>query len=236
MNGIIDNITTFYCVQAKVLGISVANAQKAFDAADARREADEQATRIEDSVRRIVTDLDTMITRFYFLKEHRHMTDYQTKAAVNFVSYVKDLTRNVHSLLCRFQKVEGKTFEENLDREIEQIEAQVKQRLKEFDEILSGTRRTFKYRLSKYVSNRVAGIKKILKGRTSALEEEKTKQGRSQTYEFESTRQESVDPHDAQLESIINALDIGQSSKAENKPLSETANVKEFTNVSVGVV
>lgn len=234
MNGIIDNITTSHCVQARILGISIANAQKAFEVADAKREADEQATRIEDSVKRIVTDLDTMITRFYFLKEHKHMTDYQTKATVNFVSYVKDLTRNVHSLLCRFQKVEGKTFEENLDREIERIEAQVKQRLKEFEEILSGTHQTFRYRLSKYVSSRVAGVKKALKGTTSALEEEKA--GRSQAYEFESTRQESVDPHDAQLESFINVLDTGQSSEAENISVQETANVKELTEASVGVV
>ena len=87
MNGIIDNITIFYYMQAKVLGISVANAQKALDVADAKRESDEQAGRIEGSVKRIATDLDRMITRFYFLKEHKHMTDGQTKAMVNFVSY-----------------------------------------------------------------------------------------------------------------------------------------------------
>ena len=37
-----------------------------------------------------------------------------------------------------------------------------------------------------------------------------------------------------QIEGVI--IPIGQSSKAENILLSETANVKEFTNVSVGVV
>jgi len=167
MNGIIDNITTSHCTQVKILGISLGYAQEALDAADAKREADEQATRIEDTVKRIVKDLDTMITRFYFLKEHKHMTDYQTKAAAHFVSYVKGLTRNVRSLLCRFQKVEGESFEENLDREIERIEAQVKLRLEEFEEILCGTRQTFRYRLSKYVSSRVAGIKKTLTGSSS---------------------------------------------------------------------
>ena len=147
MRGIINNIITFYDLQAEALGILIANTQNALEESDKDRKAIQQAEKVDNFVKDLTMNVNNMLTRFYFLKEHKDMTEEQAKTLVDFVNFVKTLTRNVHLLICRFQKVNGQTFEEKLDKEIKEMEAQVKRRLKEYDEALSGTSSTLKYRL-----------------------------------------------------------------------------------------
>jgi len=220
MRGIINNIITFYRIQAKVLGILITNTQKALEESDGKRKANEQAERIENFVKRLTTDLNNMITRIYFLKERKHMTGEQTRTLADFVNFVKTLTHNVPSLLARFQKVNDKKFEEKLDREIEEIEAHVKQRLKEYDEAIRGTSDTLRNRLNKYVSNKVESINKFFRGKSVVPEEaEKAKPDRDQAYGLENIPLESLNARDTQLESFINVMDtntgVGCSKKSK---------------------
>lgn len=164
MKGIIDNIMTFYDLQAKALGILIANTQNALEASDRERIADQQAERIENFVKDLVMDLNNRITRFYFLKEHKQrknesMNSDQIKNLVDFANFTKTLTKDVRLLLTRFQKTHGQTFEKKFDKEIKQMETYVKGRLKGFDktleESLTGTHNTWKERLKEYAGKGV---------------------------------------------------------------------------------
>lgn len=144
-------------MRAKALSILVANSEKALEESGIDRErkakANERATKLENFVRGLIRDVNNMLTRFWFQKERKQMTEVQTKYLADFVNFTKTLVKDVRSLLTRFQSVRGQTFEEKLDREIEEIETQAKKRLKEFDETLNGRSHTLKKRLSKYVGN-----------------------------------------------------------------------------------
>lgn len=161
MRAIIYKIMCFYEMRAKALTVLVANTQKVLKEGERKRKADDQAEKIENFVKDITMEVNNMLTRFYFRKERKQMTDAQTKALVDFVNFVKTLTRNVQSLLRRFQK--SRTFEEKIDREMKELETHVRQRLKEFDEVLSETSDTLTNRLNKYAGDIAAGIRGRLK-------------------------------------------------------------------------
>jgi len=223
MRGIINNIITFYDLQAEALGTLIANTQNALEELDKDRKAIQQAEKVDNFVKDLTMDVNNMLTRFYFLKEHKDMTEEQAKTLVDFVNFVKTLTRNVHLLICRFQKVNGQTFEEKLDKEIKEMEAQVKRRLKEYDEALSGTSSTLKYRLCKYVSDKVMSIKKFLRGKSFGLKEtEKAKLDSLPPHGLEHAPIDSIDSCHTQLESLIDVLNIntgGSSSKKSEQQI-----------------
>ena len=226
MKGIIDNIITFYSIQAKALSILIANTQKALEQSEKERKINEQTQRIENFVKDLIMNLNNMLTKFHFLKERKNrkqeqFTVGQTKAITEFAIFVKNLTQNVSSLLNRFQQ--GQTFEEKIDKEMKELETQVKVRLKEYDEALSETNDTLKDRLSKYISNKVESIKKFFRGKRVGLEKvEKAKIDSNQAYRFENAPIDSIDSHDAQLESFIDVLDTntgGSSSKKSEQQI-----------------
>jgi len=223
MRGIIDNIITFYDLQAEALGILIANTQNALEESDKDRKTNQQVEKVENFVKALTTDVNNMLTRFYFLKEHKDMAEEQATTLVDFVNFVKTLTRNVHLLICRFQKVNGQTFEEKLEKEIKEMEAQVKRRLKEYDEAFSGTSGTLKYRLCKYVSNKVTSIKKFLRGKSFGLKEtEKAELDSHQAHKLEHVPIDSIDSCHTQLESLIDVLNKntgGSSSKKSEQQI-----------------
>jgi hypothetical protein len=100
-----------------------------------------------------------MLTRFGFQKE-RHdrknepMSDEQVKNIADFAGFTRTLTKNVRSLQRPLDGIDGQTFEQKLDEEIEQIERGVKKKLKEFDGALKetgpGLGNTWKKRLKQY--------------------------------------------------------------------------------------
>ena len=162
MSGIIDNIITFYDMRAETLGVLMANTEKALGELERERKADEQAKKLESFVKDLRRDLNDMLTRFYFQKEHQRMADGQVKALTDFVSFTQSLTEKVRELLTRFQK--GETFEKKNERELQQLQARVEQKLKEFDKVLEKTlaegSSTWKKRLSKRAGNVVNGVTK----------------------------------------------------------------------------
>jgi len=229
MKGIINNIINFYQMQAKALGVLVANTQKALEQSEKERKANEQIQRVENFVKDLIMNLNNMLTKFYWLKErkkrrHEEMTQNQVKVLVDFANFVRTLTRNIHSLLARFQKVNSKTFDEKIDKEMEELEDHVNERLKEYDEVLSGTSDTLKYRLSKYVSNKLESvINKFFKRKSFVPEEpEKTKLGSLPPHRLEDAPTDSTDSRDTQLERFINVLDTnagGSSSKKSERQI-----------------
>jgi uncharacterized phage infection (PIP) family protein YhgE len=158
MSGIIDNIITLYDMRAKTLGVLMANTQKALDELEEERKADEQAKEFESFVKELSKDLNNMLTKFYFQKEHQRMADGQVKALTDFVSFTQSLTEKVRELLTRSQK--GETFEKTNERQLQQLQARVEQKLKEFDDALNGTSDTLKKRLIERVGNVVNGVTK----------------------------------------------------------------------------
>jgi hypothetical protein len=172
MKGIIDNIITFYEMRANALGVLVANTQKALKefAPDKEEIANEQVEKLDNFVDGLTTELRDMLARFWFLKEreqknHLRMTDDQVKKLTDFVSFVEGLTEDVRSLLTRFQEGPGQMFEQEFDKEVEQIQAYIKNRLKVFDEALTETNNAWKKRVGKSISNVLGRIRKPLKGR-----------------------------------------------------------------------
>jgi hypothetical protein len=135
MRGIINNIINFYEMQAKVLGVLVANTQKALEQSEKERKANAQAERVEN-IKDLTMDSKNIPARFYFLKGRKNrkqeqMTDSQVKAVAEFAVFVKALARKVCSLLSRLW--ENHTFEEKLDIEIMELEACIGHKLKEED-------------------------------------------------------------------------------------------------------
>ena len=162
MRGIIDNVIAPYEMRAEVLGVLVANIEKALrgPAVDGESKADEQAKKLEDRLQDLTMNVNSMLTRFWFQKE-RHdrknesMSDEQVKNIADFAGFTKTLTENVRSLQRQLDGINSRTFEQKLDEEIEQIERSAKKKLKEFDEALKETRaglgNNWKKRLKQYV-------------------------------------------------------------------------------------
>jgi hypothetical protein len=163
MSGIIDKVIAPYEMRAEVLGVLVANIEKtlrAESAADRESKADEQAKKLEDMLKDLTADVNSMLTRFWFQKE-RHdrknepMSDEQIKNIADFARFAKTLAENVRSLQRQLDGINGQTFEQKLDAEIEQIEREVKKKLREFDEALKETRArpgtSLRKRLKQYV-------------------------------------------------------------------------------------
>ena len=153
-------------MRAKALSVFVANTQKALKESERKGKADNQAKKIENFVKEITMEVNNMLTKFYWLKERKNrkreqMTNEQTRALADFVAFVKTLAKQVCPLLIRFEK--SQTFEEKIDKEMKELEAHVRQRLKEFDETLSETPDTLTNRLNKYAGNIAAGIRGRLK-------------------------------------------------------------------------
>jgi len=156
MIGFIDKIIPFYEMRANAMGILVANTQKALQqfAPEGERIAVEQAERLNNLGKNLTTDLNNMLERFYFHKERKRITNAQTRALADFANFTKTLARDVRSLLYHFEKPYDQTFEKKFDKEMKQMETYFKGRLKGFDkaleETLTGTRNTWKERLSVY--------------------------------------------------------------------------------------
>lgn len=161
MRGIINNII-LYEMRAQTLGILVANTQKALGhfGQGAENISDRHTERLTSLVNDLTTDMRDMLTRFWFLKERKQkknepMTGDQVDNLANFADFTKALTKDIRSLVARFQKAHGRTFEKKFDKELKQIETHVKKRLKEFDrsleDTLAGTRSTCKEGLREYV-------------------------------------------------------------------------------------
>jgi gas vesicle protein len=86
---------------------------------------------------------------------------------------VKDLTKNVASMLKTFQTDHGKMSEdlkETLAKAVKEIETYVKRRLKEFDTTHAEMSDALKKSLAKYVSDIVSGVKKLLGEYSSDME------------------------------------------------------------------
>ena len=161
MRGIIDNIIAPYEMRAEVLGVLVANIEKALrgPAVDGESKADEQAKKLEDRLQDLTMNVNTMLTRLWFQKErhdrkNKPMSDELVNNIADFAGFTKTLTENVRSLQRQLDGINGQTFERKLDEEIEQIARGVKKKLKEFDEALKETRaglgNNWKKRLKQY--------------------------------------------------------------------------------------
>jgi len=165
MRAIINNIIDFYQMQAKALSVLLDNTERALEQSERKRKADEQVQKVESFVRNLTLDLNNMLAKFYFLKERKsrkqeQMTDGQERAVVEFAVFVKALTRNLSSLLRRFQG--SQTFEDKIDKEIRELETGVGRKLQEFDKALDETKATLTIRLIKFVQNIAGSFTKLI--------------------------------------------------------------------------
>jgi hypothetical protein len=166
MKGIINNIIDFYQMQEEALNVLLNSTQKALEQSEKKRKADEQAQRVENFVRDLTMDLNNMLTKFYFLKDRKNrkqeqLTEGQKKAAVEFAAFVKTLINNVSSLLKRFEG--SQAFEEKIDKEIKELEASVRQKLREFDKALDEAGDTSTVRLIKFVRNIIISFTRLIR-------------------------------------------------------------------------
>jgi hypothetical protein len=161
MEGLIDKVITCYEMRANAMSVLMANTEKALEqlAPEGEMIAKRQAAKLDNFVKNLTTDLNNMLKRFYFHKEHKRMTNPQTRALADFANFTKTLAKDVRSLLYHFEKSSGQTFEKKFDKEVKQMDAYVKGRLKRFDkaleETLIGTHNTCKERLRQYVGKGV---------------------------------------------------------------------------------
>lgn len=221
MKGIINNIITFYSVQAKALSILIANTQKALEQSEKERKANEQIQRVENFVKDLTMNLNSMLTRFYYLKERKNrkqeqMTDSQAKAVAEFAIFVKTLTKNVCSLLKRFQK--SQTFEEKIDKKIRELEVEVGQKLGEFDKALDETTSTLTIRLIKLAQNIIGSFTNLLQVRNIVLAIiNRRKLDKSLKKSIPNTKEDSqvVISHlyDSQLENLFDGLRISSANR-----------------------
>jgi len=157
MKGIIDKIIVPCEMHANAMSVLMANTKKALEqfAPEGEIIANGQAAKLDNIVKNLTTDLNNMLTRFYFHKERKRMTNPQTRALADFANFTKTLAKDVRSLLYHFEKSSGQTFDKKFDKEVQRMETHVKGRLKGFDKIvedtLTGTRNTWKERLREYV-------------------------------------------------------------------------------------
>jgi stress response protein YsnF len=98
--------------------------------------------------------VDDMLTRFWFQKEHKgkygdSLTDDQIKNLEDFTNFVKVLTESVRSLLARCRAASNQSFEQEFEKELKQMEAQVRKKLREFDKALDGTNGRLKSSIDK---------------------------------------------------------------------------------------
>jgi len=158
MKGLIDKIITFYEMRANAMSVLMANTEKALE--QFAPQGYEQIERLDNRVKNLTTDLNNMLTRFWFVKERKQrknesMTSNQVKNLADFADFTKTLANEVRALLNSFEKKRGQTFEKEFDKEVKQMETHVNVRLKGFDkaleEALSGTPNTWKERLKEYV-------------------------------------------------------------------------------------
>ena len=212
-------------MQAKALGVLVANTQKALEQSENQRKANEQIQRVENFVKDLTMDLNNMLAKFYFLKDHKNrkqeqMTDSQVKAVTEFAVFVKTLTKKVCSLLNRLG--ESRTFEEKIDKEIRELDAGIGQKLKEFDKALEETPDTLSIRLGKYANTMSEAIREFFTQRRFSTQNSKqlmhTKQPEEQPYNNKEKISAFVaSPPDEELENLVNGLDISSAQKSNNK-------------------
>ncbi len=225
MRGIIDNIIASYDMQAKALGILVANTQKALKESDGKRKANEQIQRVENFVKDLIMNLNNVLTKFYWLKErkkrrHEEMTPDQVNAMVDFAHWVKSLTPKVPSVLKYFRK--SPTFAEKVDKDMKELEAHIKAQLKRFNEILEEKPDTLAIRLGKYANILSETVRKLFTQRRFSTQKSKqltlSKQPEEQLY---NNKDEIfslvVNSPDEELESFVCSLDVTSTRKRINK-------------------
>jgi len=225
MNGIINNIINFYQMQAKALGVLVANTQKALEQSEKERKANEQIQRVENFAKDLTMNLNNMLIKFYWLKErkqreHEKMTLDQVNAIVDFAHWVKSLTQKVQPILEHSQK--SPTFEEKIDKEIRELEASVGRKLKEFDKALDETKAALTTRLIRFVQNIPGGLAKLFKGRSIILAvANRRKSDKPPEKPPQETRENSPerlqDVYDSELENLVNSSNIKSLRSDEKK-------------------
>jgi len=158
MKGLIDKVITCYEMRANAMSVLMANTEKALE--QFAPQGYEQIERLGNRVKDLTKEVSDMLIRFWFVKERKQkknesMTRDQVKNLADFANFTKTLANEVRALLNSFEKKRGQTFEKEFDKEVRQMEAHVKGRLKGFDkaleEALSGTPNTWKERLKEYV-------------------------------------------------------------------------------------
>jgi O6-methylguanine-DNA--protein-cysteine methyltransferase len=215
MRAIINNIINSYQIQSEAWSVLVANTQKALEQSEKERKANEQIQRVEHFMKDLIMNLNNMLTKFQFLKEHKNrkqeqLTDSQIKDIAEFANFVKTLTKNVCSLLNRFQQ--GRTFEEKVDKEIRELEASIGWKLKEFDKALEETKTTLTNRIIRFVQNIPWGLATPFKGRSIILEANLRKPDKPPKKPLQETRENSPerlqDVYDSELENLVNSSNI----------------------------
>lgn len=211
------------------MNVLVTNAQKALEQSERERKANEQTQRVANFVRNLIMDLNNMLTKFYFFKDRKNrrqepMTDRQANAMAEFAIFVKTLTKNVCSLLNRFQQ--GQTFEEKIDKEIRELEASVGRKLKEFDKALGETKATLTIRLINFARNITGSFTKLIQVQKIFLPmTHSRKSGRPLEKSTQNINQDSPakiqDSGDNQLENLFNYTSIKsvESDKKRSKRL-----------------
>ena len=216
-------------MQAKVLGILVANTQKALKESDGKRKVNEQAERIENFVRDLTMDLNNMLTKFYFLKErkkkqHKEMTQSQVNALVDFANFVKSLTKRIRPVWEYFNK--GPTFEEEVDRDIKEIEAYIKAKLRKFDEALAETPDTLTTQLSKHGHNLLGNVAGFFKYQGFDIKKLKRTQPKKQQKELRHNKQGSSArvgrSPDEQVKNLVCGLNITSTERRNGKSKYQT--------------
>jgi len=225
MKGIIDNIITFYSIQAEALSILIANTQKALEQSEKERKAGEQVQRVENFVKDLTMNLNNMLTKFYWLKErkkrrHEEMKPDQVNAMADFARWVKSLTKKVQPVLEYFRK--SPTFAEKVDKDVKELEAHIKAQLKKFNEILDETSDTLAIRLSKYAKALSGRVWKIFtNGGFSILKSNQvtpSKRSEGQPYGNKDGISAFVaSSPDEELENLVHGLDISSAQKNNNK-------------------
>ncbi len=227
MRAIIDNIINSYDMQTKALGTLVASTERALEQLDREKEASKQTERIKNLVKGLTMDLNNMLTKFYFYKEHKNgryerMTKGQEKALVDFVNFVKDISEKVRQLLTRFQKTE--TFEEKIEKELRQLDGHVKRKLKGFDDALSENDEDLVTSFGKYAQNLARWIAELFKA-CSAITAvvnrcrlNKNKRVNKSKYHFKAgSTTGPICPSDSRSEDLFKGLKVGVAS-TNDKP------------------
>jgi len=230
MRGIINNIIIFYEIEAKALDVLVANTQKALNDLNREKKADEQAERVRNFAKNLTRDLDNMLTHFYFLKErkkrqHKEMTQSQVNALVDFANFVKSLTKRLRPVWEYFNK--GPTFEEKVDRDIEELEAYTKAQLRKFDEALAEMPDTLTTQLSKYSHNLLGNIAGFFKYQGFDIKKLKRTQPKKQQKELRHNNKQGSSARigrspDEQVENLVCGLNVTSTKYKNSKSKYQT--------------
>jgi hypothetical protein len=217
MRGIINNIINFYQIQAEALNVLVINTQKALEQSDRERKANEQAQRVENFVRNLIMDLNSMFMKFYFFKDRKNkryepMTDRQANVIAEFAIFAKTLTKRVRPLLNRFQQ--DRNFEEKIDKEIRELETSVRRKLRKFDKALDETKAALPTRLIQFARNITGGFGNLFQARSFVAVANKRKSDKiskkpAQNQDIEeSFSAQRPNTNDDRLENLFNSLNI----------------------------